>query len=321
MAIEKKRIEDLFFSLLARTVHWNENIYVGKFGFRIGVACLSRLKNRYVSRSLRFLIGELQPSNPLFDVELEEIEILILYHPKDFSNLQRVIHNVLFSCENPIRRLRIIVPDHYVNSLGEEFPKLNVESEETYLNSQLKQEIKKWPKSRQGWITQQVVKIVATLQSESKGCLLIDADTILLQKRAWLTKNGIQILCISSDLWRPYVEHYERSFSQPQIPLSFVTHHQLMQPSILKEMFGESGKGVLNWLSVGNHEHTSAISEYFSYGQWLSYRKPDRVVYARLDNVHITKIPRDIDSLLAKLKSGGRNSVSLHSYVVTKNRS
>ena len=53
--------------------------------------------------------------------------------------------------------------------------------------------------SRYGWTLQQFLKISFVLESSLDAILIVDADTVLLEERSWISDSGRQILTPSDE--------------------------------------------------------------------------------------------------------------------------
>lgn len=273
---------------------------------------------------LRQVIELSQPADPLAAcAELTPIDVIIPCHSKDMSTMELVLAGVQSSSRNPINEIRLFAPSAMVSHLRSVCPTAVVESDEDILGEQLVNLVVKIvPPDRRGWIIQQLIKIVAAMTSRCDGSLILDADTVLLRKRTWLAKGGVQLLSVSADYHFPSVAQAERMWggSVKYTGFSFVTHHQLMQNDILRMMFGDARDGLANWLRM--IDSTNALSEYYCYGTWVTRNARSRVRLAQWGNCpsRRSNLPNeslDASASLALLRSRFPHaySVSFHSYL------
>jgi hypothetical protein len=242
-------------------------------------------RGRVLPHRVRTLLSLAQPISPLKVLGAPAIDILIPCHSKDFAKLELTIQSARACVLNPIGDVKLITNSNFVDVLKKKFPDCKVFSDEYFLSVEMIQEvINRVPLDRQGWVFQQVIKFAACLQSDTEGCLVLDADTILIQPRVWLDSSGVQILSISEEYHTPYVRHYMSTFGQGVCPWSFVTHHQLMQRNVLRSMFDGLSDGLLSWLATADFDDVSAISEYHSYGQWIVSNRKELVSFAKWNN-------------------------------------
>jgi hypothetical protein len=286
----------------------------------------------------RELLDASAPINPLAKHHLPDIEIAIPSTKKDLPLLKLVIESAVTSCINKVNKVRIVVPPHEVKEfeqyvLRENLQSLNIEiiNESDLLGNYLHLCESVAPSSRRGWLIQQVIKFLCAAKSASAGVLIIDSDTILLQPRAWLSDKGIQLLMMSLEYHPPYQEHYmefQRSFSgltkiECSPAVSFVTHHQLMQPFLVKKMFGgESSwtEGLEKWINLVNFKEFSPACEYHSYGTFVSTQFRHLCEEARWGNRSISRSKFENQFTRSQLKRITRSepdalSISFHSYL------
>jgi hypothetical protein len=276
-------------------------------------------KNAKIPFQLRRLISSSQPSNPLHKRAPCTIDIIIPCHTKDSKNLGLVIQGVLENVENPIGRVKIISPRSAVANLKERFPECFVIADEDVLPGDVLAVINdSVPENRRGWICQQVIKFIATMKSSEVACLVLDADTILLEPKLWIDSTGVQILSFAHEFHGHYKHHISRSFGTSTLPLSFVTHHQLMQREFLKEIFGEDGAGLISWIRNIDYSDNSACSEYETYGEWVLANHPEKVKFAKWNNISETV---NLDSMNSYQDIhnyySGYSSISNHSHLNT----
>jgi hypothetical protein len=194
------------------------------------------------------------------------------------------------------------------------------------------------PLNRQGWIRQQLLKILLAKYIGGRGTLLVDADTILLRKQNWISENGIQNLQISAEYHRPYQCHFEK-FANDSLPdlshlkisprTSFVTHHQLMQPSVIDQIFTNPGQtlnqGLRKWIeAIDFSSSESPACEWHTYGTFLAINDSSKIQLTQWRNIGISRNTKlrsykkaikemNLHDILRAFE--GKNSISLHHYI------
>ncbi len=255
----------------------------------------------------RLMVDALQPVDPLrTETRLPSIEIVVPFVLKDLDTLVFALVGAVSSSRNPISRIVLITPQRTF----ERFPGINGKVQKFFDQQpalqDLKFEVRKdedvvskavlafvgemnlEPRDR-GWVLQQMVKISTVLSSESTGALVVDADTILMMKRTWVAADGRQILMMGQESRDPFFSFANDFLGlEGRIRLSFITHHQLMQPKVLKEIFATS-EGLIEMLHKASRiQSTSsplrAISEYEIYGAYLSEKFSGRCKFASWGN-------------------------------------
>jgi FkbM family methyltransferase len=278
---------------------------------------LTKSNSKTLASYSRMLAEALLPSNPLNAGKiLPEISVLIPAISKDFGTINLVIEKILETSLNPISTVTVVYAGEEPQFIN--FPNVLVRfvHESNVIPSYIEEAIQRYPRKRQGWVRQQVIKFFVTGNNDAKATLICDSDTFLCEKRLWLNELGVQQLQISHEYSTVYEEHFLESFrEQPNGSrrISFVTHHQLMQKNIIHEMFGEDLSGLVNWLELGNVAEISPISEYHSYGRFISSRHPDKCQLSRWNNLFIDARGEDVKKII-DLHGIEYSSISAHRY-------
>lgn len=253
---------------------------------------------------------------------LPPISLHVVASKKDFPLLPLAVNQARIMSLNPVANVLIIVPERQRGFLPKLPPGVTVVGEEQVLSSEVFETINAHhPPGRRGWIVQQALKLWSVWNSSAEGVLVVDADTILTKKRAFLSSDKKQLLSYSHEYHGPYEEHCSRVWGLRRFDkgLSYVCHHQLMQPEILHEMFPTEDE-LKNWILAARIEQRSPLADYHSYGRWLVDHHPDRVARGRWGN---TKSPliRDGNSEMLQAKrllcevASNVFSVSFHHYL------
>jgi len=271
----------------------------------------------------RRVLDGAQPTDPLSsNKNTPSIEVVIVAAEKDFECLPLCVNAAQQNVKNPIDQVRLVVP----SSAAAEAKKLSLDAkvveEEALLPEKLMKAVDEHhPAGRRGWVLQQVLGLWACLQSPYKGALLLDADTVLTRSRHFLSWNGCQLLSLSHEYEATYEKHAEGRWGarQRHHGLSYVTHHQLFQPELLREMFPDADSLEM-WIRSASRNTPSPLSEYHSYGRWLMDNYPERVRLGRWRNkaLHRSQVMlKDPTSELAQLSGRFPHSlsVSLHTYL------
>lgn len=224
--------------------------------------------------------------NPLDPGSKVGIELLVPCGPGEEGLISRVLESAQANVLNPIERATVVSQTGSLDlNLSSSIP-IEQLSDQSLLGRRVLdacvQDSARWGnRIKPGWFVQQLVKIQFARASYAKGVLVLDADTFLTGHRQFLESGGRQILIPSYELHRPYDEHYNKYFNQRgRFNLSFVAHHQLMQPDIINAMFS-STQSVLDWLRDGRTtSQSSPVSEYHSYGRFALQNFPRRVALA-----------------------------------------
>ena len=132
------------------------------------------------------------------------------------------------------------------------------------------------PKSRTGWIYQQLIKLSADRLSKTENFLVFDADHILLSPHNFV-ENGKYNFYVSDEFHQTYFntikellgDKYKKEFGK-----SFINDKMIFNKSILKELKDElSNKSKYHWIkTILDACPTSAFSgfsEFETYGTYV----------------------------------------------------
>lgn len=263
-----------------------------------------------------------QLNQPLHEPNAPEIELLLVVAGKDFRTVKHVVKAAVWASANPVGNVRLIVPEKMISTGREIFPNYEVVSELEVLPPDLSAAIEEHhPPGRYSWIFQQVLSLVAARSSSYPAVLQLDADTILMRKRQFVDTKGNQLIFISEEFHPPYEEHARKIWGPRKRfrGFSFVTHHQLWQVDILKQMFPAPGS-MVDWVRMGEISESSPIAHYHCYGRWIADNELRRVRLARWGNesvpwAHIES--ETLETVIQKIgdKVGSPNSVSCHTFL------
>jgi hypothetical protein len=176
-----------------------------------------------------------------------------------------------------------------------------------------------------GWLIQQILKL-QYVSAAQLPVLVLDADTVLTLKRTFVGTDGAQLLAVTTDTHLPYHEQLWKLLRYSRrSPLSFVSHHQLMQPEVIQSL-AKFGQSLRTWVKLGielGQVNQFAASEYQTYGQLLLTARSSLVYLGCWGNRNA--LPQEFDALdkpihealdmIAKNAGKGIGSVSFHSYL------
>jgi len=310
----------------SRPIH-GINVLVYLLHLTISLLRLSRL-----SKYLRYLELSFLPFSP-YDSKVQigpPIEVLFVTTQKDFQVLRTAIS---FAIEATAAHTKVefvvIVPDHELElctSILEDFKcSISIIPESCYINEEMQHAIRTRFNKRAGWVIQQMLKDFYVLESNSAGVLIIDSDTLLIEKRLWLDNSGQQILLPSWEYHLPYYRFLaKRGICKTWPKYTFVSHHMLMQPRILQEAFISAGwkskEDLLESLvSQSEPEEQSPFCiEYELYGQFILGKYPHLVTLEKWSNIGSRRDEINFEGialLIDREYRGKYASVSLHSYL------
>lgn len=298
--------------------------------FILAVHSFSSSSRFTYSYMLRLAICKFMPEAPFLRNSLKKAPSISVFIPcveKDLPLVRACIKSIKANVLNKVQTIYVITNCSEILNTELKGIDVTVVDESGLLPVRITEFITdNIPSSKQGWVTQQVIKMFFAYSSEEPGILSIDADTILLKPRIFLS-NQVQLLLPVVEFEKSYAvtnyrtwERHGRSFG-----ISFISHHMLFQPTIVREMFDENGgfeESTIKWLKSSVSDGWIAIGEFHSYATWLLSRYPRRVKFAKWGNLRVSRtlIPRDIqknDDIYKHLKNKFPNylSISLHHYL------
>jgi hypothetical protein len=284
----------------------------------------------------RELLESFLPKKSTFESS-ESIAGCVVTDKRELELLELSISGLSESNQETIKEIFVVAPkrDHFVIRQKISTNIVLVPEEDLlpeYLNDYI---VKHFPEERRGWIKQQLLKFLSATFLSENGVLLVDADTVILKPQNWLSKFGRQKLDISSEYHDPYQKHFERYLEELEVQgidlnirlgVSFVTHHQLMQAWVVREIFGENPhEGLFAWIScIDFTTSMSAASEWHTYGTFLAGVHPEKIQLTQWRNKSVARNEtsaefgaRYKELSLDQLRSNfpDLNSISLHHYL------
>lgn len=290
-----------------------------------------RLRGRTPFPIKRFMAANRLPSSPPSGSPLKSksVGILFLAAETDFEILPFAIPAAIESLSKSASQAQItvIVPSKDVadcRRLLSEFVNLTIVDEESVLSEDLRIILKNRFGVRYGWALQQILKVLYVLNSDLDGVFVVDADTILVGKRDWFSEGGRQILTPSDEFNPSYYEFLSSvGVSSLNPEFTFVSHHMLMQPWVLREAFAAAGWSspkdlVDNIISHTYLNEQSPFSiDYEFYAQYVMSAHPELVTLQKWSNLGVAR-QKSIESQIPSVMNRYSNqfsSISFHNYL------
>jgi hypothetical protein len=277
-----------------------------------------RFRKKYLPLPVRALISLCQPIDPLRrSRKLPPIELVIPFVEKDLAALPIVLAAAKRNIRNPLATVTLITP-RGADGLGPRFsspesskaldalltdnPDARVLYDQDILGTALLTELNARfgaGDRNAGWVLQQLIKFSAVLQSTEVGALMLDADTVMLSPKTFIRSDKRQLLQFANEYHADFMRHVLTHFGVPKkYRLSFITHHQLMQPEVVRRMFPEGSDSLLHWWKSSTDTSGRDLSEYEAFGSFLAHHYPERVAYGSFGNLfspHLARFMRDLD--------------------------
>lgn len=281
-----------------------------------------RLRRRYLAFSVTPI------SEPENKQNLPAIRLLWVAHPKDFPVLTHSVQNALRHSRNPVTSITVVTPEPAIaratlDRIIPENTQSNFRHDEDFLPPEIRSRLDEALPSHSSWAAQQLIKVFATLEVPTHPTLVIDADTVLLRDKTWVYGDGSQLLYFRSFYNERYADFLRLwGFETIDTLKSFVTHHMLFQPEILREVtasiFGtlELGQTVDTIItSVKALGYPEFCVEYEPYGQFIAGRQDRSVRFDKYSNIGLPRPPSELElhSAIERMQRADRfNSVSFH---------
>lgn len=255
-----------------------------------------------------------------------EVDILFVATGKDFPILKFSIKGAIQSLSNySVENLVVIVPSTQVQTcrkiVKEIDLRIEVISEDEIVDFELRQRLKKIFGPRYGWVLQQVLKLVFVSKSRTSGVLVVDADTVLISPRDWIDSEGNQIL---TPTWEYHLPYYEKlrdlDICDINPTYTFVAHHMLMQPSIVREILSKlEWDDVISIIDYLEKNQTSNSNSEFSidyelYAQFLIRFYPEKVKLLKWSNSFQKGFSNETIDQIINVNKGKFASLSFHTY-------
>lgn len=256
------------------------------------------------------------------------LDVVFVATEKDFPILEFATqHAIRVTSSFKTRKVFIVVPDESVRVATRMFRDkdcLFVIPESEIVSRDILGDLRVTFGERANWVYQQLLKIEFIRKSKSPYCLVIDADTILLNPRPWVDKN-LKISLTPTDEENSDYHLFLKSIgviSGPPI-VSFVPHHMFYEVQSFRVLIEGinfvDAKSIL--LAIDRHAIKSSSSpisiDYELYGQWMVSENPSKVNLIKWSNLGISRSKAKTilnSTLLTRIISFFYNSISFHDY-------
>jgi hypothetical protein len=274
--------------------------------------------------------------DPLHDCDVSTVSLAVAIPcgPGDVEILPLVLAGLRRGIAGPVRKVEVVAPAAVLAALHDRLDQSDhaviVREEETLLPPLVVDALYSYGGGRSTpWLLQQAIKLMMVLGSDQPAVLVLDADTVLLQPRTWVCGTR-QVLAVVHEFHEPYDQHFRFLFGDIDHGrrVSFVAHHQLMQPHLVREMMSEIDTDPIEalaiWIRSARRDCASPVSEYHTYGRWLWERHPECTALARWGNMPVPRPrlsrtvgnrsgPAALDAISRTFRGVG--SVSSHRYL------
>lgn len=260
------------------------------------------------------------------------LELLLVCASKDFMTLPFAINQALSNCKNSIDSVTVITPDRDRNvaeSICEQMENrsekaIQVRCDSDFLSEESFRRLRLAFGERFGWIAQQLITTSFVLQSKANAILVLNADTLLIRNQTFLKSDGTQVLHRSSEYMPDYYRFLRSLDGTLATEATHITHHMLMQPAIMREIFKSLGLKNIghlqdNVIAFSAQTGQKAFClEFEMYAQFVKKLFPERIKEVKFSNIGVPRPEneRKISALIDYHQRVGKfNTLSLHDYL------
>lgn len=225
----------------------------------------------------------------VYDLHTDPIDVVIPCAPKDVLTLEKCIEGIQKNGKN-IRRIIVVSKEKLTSSaewFSEElfpFSKKDVALEIFKGNEREAQAFIDSPKTRIGWIFQQLLKfyIPFVIPDISRNVLILDSDVIFLNPVTFVNEKGIASFIPATEYVKEYFDHASKflpGLRRVQMGKSGIAHHMLFQKEVLEDLFHlvetyhqkDLWKAMCFCIDM-NELYKSSMSEYEIYFNFIQLR-------------------------------------------------
>lgn len=198
---------------------------------------------------------------------IENFDILIVCHQKDFQKLSMVISSVK---SNVVGFDKIHIISN--GKLLSDDPQLVIHNERDILNVDLSE-----IKYRPTWIYQQLLKLLQTVTKQ--WYLVIDADTIITRQISPIENGNAKFYFNQNNQnYKPYFDFSEKLKVPKSEDNTFISEIMLFNRDYVKELFSmnelNTTEDILKFI-YENVDESSQLSEYELYGNFIEKYHPN----------------------------------------------
>jgi hypothetical protein len=263
----------------------------------------------------------------------QNLEVVVVSTKKDFETLSAALEFASLSLGNFNQVVfKVIVPSDEKIDCEQLMQALNlnitVVDEFELISSANLEILRNSFQNRATWVYQQLLKVWAVKYSAYDNVLILDSDTLLLNRRIWFNSKQQQILMPSDEFNSDYYKFLNiLGISEESPDYTFISHHMLMQTKVLRDILENCGithlDDFLNFItSNANLESSSPVClEYELYGQYIYNKNPDIFFLEKWSNLSLNRShfkyitnSKMILFILSKLY----HSISFHSWSNSK---
>jgi hypothetical protein len=257
-------------------------------------------------------------TNPSSDLP---IDVVMPTLDRDYEIVSKVIDSIRTNVRHPIGQIIIISPrSKKIEKMCRE-KKCRWVHEDSVLPITIQNiNIRVKGINRSGWIYQQLLKWGVVRYLKSEYFLISESDTVYARPCVFERNKKMIFACSSALCHIPYFYSYKRLFGEKVLATHNLTsHHLLFRKKYIEEVKRKiESRHKMPWykaiINILDPDELSSVSDYDSYGQYVSNHYPKTVEFEHWANrsfgrSELKKLPK-----LLKQYASTTKTLSFHSY-------
>lgn len=258
------------------------------------------------------------------DLQKVRINILTLIGPLDLNTFHLSLLGAMHTSKNIIGKIILITPKENVllveNKVSELFKSFKAVDFEVLSDDEIIGEFPKIvailntvPPKRKNWYLQQVIKtLIATKYNEP--ILIVDSDLIIISKRLWVNDAGEHLIYLRNEFNPQYNVTINKLFKYKFPFFDFVSHCAIFIGKYFVQMAnGDIEEFLVKMIKISNSKyHSSPISEYQTYGQFMFKNYPESLYSAKQNQINVDLRELHLGIGYDEVASGFENYDAVH---------
>ena len=233
------------------------------------------------------------------DLQKVRINILMLIGPLDLNTFHLALLGGIHTSKNIIGKIILITPkenvllvENKVNELLKSFKAVDFEvlSDDEIIGEfpKIVAILNTLPAKRKNWYLQQVIKILIATKYD-KPILVVDSDLIIISRRLWVNDAGDHLIYLRNEFNPEYNVTINKLFTYKFPFFDFVSHCAIFIGKYFLQMAnGEIEEFLVKLIRISNSKyHSSPISEYQTYGQFMFKFYPELLYSAKQNQINV----------------------------------
>ena len=223
----------------------------------------------------------------------------MLIGPLDLNTFHLALLGGIHTSKNIIGKIILITPkenvllvENKVNELLKSFKAVDFEvlSDDEIIGEfpKIVAILNTLPAKRKNWYLQQVIKILIATKYD-KPILVVDSDLIIISRRLWVNDAGDHLIYLRNEFNPEYNVTINKLFTYKFPFFDFVSHCAIFIGKYFLQMAnGEIEEFLVKLIRISNSKyHSSPISEYQTYGQFMFKFYPELLYSAKQNQINV----------------------------------